>query len=278
MGANTAQKAIVTIGEGLAGRNTAPETLSISDGTVVRVSEQYPARAFLGEAHEETRKLQDQLHQENLALVRERDQLRLLLEVNNVVVSTLDLHELLGAISTCLRRVIQHDYASLALYEPENQQLRLHALDFAAGQGLMQEGMPVPVEDTAPGLAFSSRQPVLINQFDYQRFPSELTKHLMAEGLKSGCCLPLISPGRVSGVLSVASLREDAFTEGDVGLLGQVANQMGIAIESTLSLYRIVELHNKLADEKLALEEAYAEISKLKDQLYQRESGFKRRN
>jgi transcriptional regulator with GAF, ATPase, and Fis domain len=53
-----------------------------------------------------------------------------------------------------------------------------------------------------------------------------------------------------------------------VELLSQVANQVAIAIENFLSLYQIVELHNKLADEKLALEEAYAEISKLKDQLY----------
>ena len=268
MGANTAQKATLIIGESSGQQNYATEVLSHSDGTVLGVNEQALARALPEKVHEETCKLEDQLHQENLALVRERDQMRLLLEVNNVVVSTLDLHELLGAISTCLRPLIQHDYASLALYEPERQQLRLQALDFAAGQGLMREGMPIPLEDTPPGLAFRSRQPVLINQFDYRRFPSELTKHLMAEGLKSGCCLPLISPGRVSGVLSVASLRENAFTEGDMGLLGQVANQMGIAIENTLSLYQIVELHNKLEDEKFALEEAYAEISKLKDQLY----------
>jgi formate hydrogenlyase transcriptional activator len=200
-------------------------------------------------------------------LRRERDHLRLLLEVNNVVVSTLDLHELLGAISTCLRRVVQHDYASLALYEPENQQLRLHALDFAAGRGA-QESMLVPVGGTLPGLAFSSHQPVLVNELNFEQFPSEFTNRLITQGLKSGCCVPLISPGRVSGVLNVASLRENAFTQADVELIGQVANQVAIAIENFLSLYQIVELHNRLADEKLALEEAYAEITKLKDQLY----------
>jgi transcriptional regulator with GAF, ATPase, and Fis domain len=108
----------------------------------------------------------------------------------------------------------------------------------------------------------------LINQLNFQQFPSEVTRGLIAEGVMSGCFLPLISPGRVSGVLTVASLREGAFSQADLELLGQVANQMGIAIENTLSLYQIVELHNKLADEKLSLEEAYAEISKLKDQLY----------
>jgi formate hydrogenlyase transcriptional activator len=237
-------------------------------GVHVDMTEQYQARAALEKAYEEINGLKDQLYKENLALARERDHLRLLLEVNNVVVSTLDLQELLGAISGCLRSIVQHDYASLALYEPENQQLRVHALDFAAGKGLMQESMLVPVECTPPGLAFSSHQPVLVNQLNSQQFPSELTNRLIAVGLKSGCCVPLISPGRVSGVLNVASLRENAFTQADVELLSQVANQVAIAIENFLSLYQIVELHNKLADEKLALEEAYAEISKLKDQLY----------
>jgi len=145
----------------------------------------------------------------------------------------------------------------------------LHALDLAAGKGLLKETILAPVEGTAPGLAFSSHQPVLVSQLSFQEFPSELTRRLIAERLKSVCCVPLISPGRVSGVLNLASLEENAFTQADVELLGQVANQVAIAIENFLSLYQIVELHNKLADEKLSLEKAYAEISKLKDQLYE---------
>ena len=43
-----------------------------------------------------------QVYQQELA--RERDRLRLLLEVNNALVSTLDLHQLLSAISACLLR------------------------------------------------------------------------------------------------------------------------------------------------------------------------------
>ena len=83
-----------------------------------------------------------QIYQQELA--RERDRLRLLLEVNNALVSTLDLHHLLSAISACLRRVMNHDYASLALYEPAAQQLRLQALDFPQGKGLLQEEMVFP--------------------------------------------------------------------------------------------------------------------------------------
>ena len=53
-----------------------------------------------------------QIYQQELA--RERDRLRLLLEVNNALVSTLDLRQFVTAISACLRRVMNHDYASLA--------------------------------------------------------------------------------------------------------------------------------------------------------------------
>jgi formate hydrogenlyase transcriptional activator len=73
-------------------------------------------------------------------LKEEHDRLRLLLEVNNTVVSALDLRELLNAVSTSLRRLVPHEYASLSLYDAETQRLQIHVLDFPASKGLIQEG------------------------------------------------------------------------------------------------------------------------------------------
>jgi len=58
-------------------------------------------------------------------LAQERDRLRVLLEVNNAVVSKLDLRELINAISASLRRVIHHEYTSLALYEEDKNKMRV---------------------------------------------------------------------------------------------------------------------------------------------------------
>jgi formate hydrogenlyase transcriptional activator len=69
-------------------------------------------------------------------LAAERDRLRLLLEVNNAVVTNLDLHELFAAISASLRSVLHHEFVSLSLYDPGREQLRIHVLDFAEGKGL----------------------------------------------------------------------------------------------------------------------------------------------
>lgn len=63
-------------------------------------------------------------------LTHERDRQHLFLEINNAVVSHLNLRDLLKAISACLRQVIPHDLAGISLYDSESRQLLSHALDF----------------------------------------------------------------------------------------------------------------------------------------------------
>jgi formate hydrogenlyase transcriptional activator len=194
-----------------------------------------------------------QIYQQELA--RERDRLRLLLEVNNALVSTLDLHQLLIAISTCLRRVMNHDYASLGLYEPAAQQVRLQALDFPQGKGLLQEEMVFPIEGTPSGEVVLTRKPVIISGANLDRYDPSVSRLFIAEGLHSGCIVPLITANRTLGTLSLSSHRPSAFTQEDVDVLMRVANQVAIAIENALAYREIAELKNKLAEEKLYLEE-----------------------
>jgi formate hydrogenlyase transcriptional activator len=194
-----------------------------------------------------------QVYQEQLS--RERDRLRLLLEVNNALVSNLDLRELLKEIAACLRRVIRHDYTSLALYDPARNEMRLTALDFPEGKGLIHEEMTVPLEGSAGGEVLATRKPLLVNAANISRFQSPIARLAEAEGLKCTCVLPLFTSTRELGVLALSALAEDAFREEDIGLLAQVANQIAIAVENALAYREIAELKNKLAEEKLYLEE-----------------------
>ena len=187
-------------------------------------------------------------------LTRERDRQRLLLEVNNAVVSHLNLRELLTAISACLRQVVPHDFSGLALYDSGQHQLRAHVLNFPRHQDFFEADFPIP-EGTPPMLAFTSRQTVLRNHLDPTKLPDALRKHLGTEGIRSGCSVPLISHDRVQGTLDLISSRETAFTEQDAELLGQIGSQIAIAVENALAYQEITELKNKLAEEKLYLEE-----------------------
>ncbi len=188
-------------------------------------------------------------------LAQERDRLRVLLEVNNAVVSKLDLRALLNAISASLRRVIHHEYTSLALYEEEKSVMRVLALDFPEGKGLIREEMLVPLEGSITGAAFRNRQPLLLDSAAMKEFDSPTSHLLRDEGVRSVVCMPLLTHDRALGTLSLASLRDDAFEQGDVDLLGQVAGQVAIAVENALAFREIGELKNKLAQEKLYLED-----------------------
>jgi formate hydrogenlyase transcriptional activator len=189
-------------------------------------------------------------------LKEERDRLSLLLEVNNALVSTLDLHELLNAVSASLRRITRHEYASLCLYDAETQRLKIQALDFPLSKGLLQEGLSVPVQDAPSGRAIISRQPVFLTRQDIvEQFRSEFAKRILAEGLKSACCLPLISHGRALGTLVVGDLDHDTFPQKDAELLQHVANQLAIAVENALAFGRVADQANKLTEEKLYLQD-----------------------
>jgi len=188
-------------------------------------------------------------------LAQERDRLRVLLEVNNAVVSKLDLHDLLDAISASLRRVIHHEYTSLALHDETTNMMRVLALDFPQGKGFIHEEMLVPLEGSFAGAAFNTRKPLLLNQANFEEFQSPTAKLLQAEGVRSLLCMPLVTRDRALGTLSLASLREGAFDQGDVDLLFQVSAQVAIAVENALAFQQIAELKDKLAEEKLYLED-----------------------
>jgi formate hydrogenlyase transcriptional activator len=188
-------------------------------------------------------------------LAQERDRLRVLLEVNNAVVSKLDLRALLNAISASLRRVIHHEYASLALYEEDKNMMRVLALDFPQGKGLIHEEMLVPLDGSIAGSAFRSRRPVVLDHAAMQGFGSPTSRLMRDEGVRSVVSMPLITHDRALGTLSLASLRDADFQQGDVDLLVQVAGQVAIAVENALAFHEIAELRNKLAQEKLYLED-----------------------
>jgi formate hydrogenlyase transcriptional activator len=182
-------------------------------------------------------------------------ELRLLLEINNAVVSHLDLPELLRTVSACLKRVLPHDLAGIALYDSETRLLVAHALNFPHNQDFVEMGDSIPIEGTPEGLAFTSREPVLIKKLDLKEFPAEMVKRGASEGLRSGCAVPLISRDRTLGTLSVVSLKENAFTEDDAKLLRQIGDQIAIAVENGLAYREIENLKTKLNKEKLYLEE-----------------------
>ncbi|GKS56489.1 ATPase AAA [Nitrospira sp.] len=187
---------------------------------------------------------------------RQRDRFSLLLRMTNTMGATLDLHEVFRAVSSCLRDVLLQDYASLVLYEEATQTFRRYALDFPDNQGELTEGVATHIDDSPVALACQTKRPVVVKTpEEIKTFSHEVPQLLLAKGFESICTLPVLSSGHVVGCLNVASRRSNAFGEADVEFLSQVAGQIALAVDHALAYREITQLKNRIAEEKLYLEE-----------------------
>ncbi len=186
---------------------------------------------------------------------RQFERLRLMLDVNNATVTQLDLRELVRIVSSCLRETLQYDIVGLSLYHADTNQLRAYAYDFPDKQFAIPEGTPIPLQGSMGGRVFTSGRALFFNRPDTTRAVSPFNQRFVDVGVKSGGGVPLIAYGRKLGVLGVASFREDAFPPTDQELLGQIANQIALAVKNALDYQEIESLKNKLTEEKLYLEE-----------------------
>jgi len=189
-------------------------------------------------------------------LQRQNDRLQLLLNLTNRITSNLELQELLRSISANIREVMRCDAVAIALPEPASESFRVCALDFPQGKGFLKEDMlQSPIQGGPPRQAFDTLKPVIVNAASEDDIGHEGFEILVGEGFKSHCFIPLVTRGRALGLLSILRTTEDAFTPEDVEFLSQASGQIAIAVENALAYQEISELRDKLAQEKLYLED-----------------------
>ena len=189
------------------------------------------------------------------ALVREKERLQTLLEVNNTLVTTRDLQKLFPAISGFIRRMIRHDFASVAVYEESAHSLSFYPLDSPLTAGLAGADSTAPVKDTPAGHALMERETKIFTRDDLLGIQSSFVTQMLELGIQSLCCIPLTTRKVELGTLNLASRDTHAFAPKDIGFLEQVAAQVAVALDNARAYREIAELTNKLASEKLYLEE-----------------------
>ncbi len=189
------------------------------------------------------------------AAVRERDRLRTLFDITNALVSKLAPDELFSAIGAQLSKLIRHDYSMLTLSNPENGRLDLYALH---STGLPTIDVPKGAFDPTGMPAaevLATGKPVVARAADIARYPSPLFGKFVALGVRSICSVPLVAPDRTIGTLALCRMTDDAWSGDDIAFLVQVANQIAIAVENSLAYGELAEMKERLATEKLYLED-----------------------
>jgi formate hydrogenlyase transcriptional activator len=189
-------------------------------------------------------------------LERERDQLDLLLDVTNAVVTHLDTRELFRAVAPALRRCVSADVAALSLYDPEAGVLRHHVCD-APEDFCSRSNVAMATESTLDGSAsghvFKTGKPAIFSPADLDSFPESV--FIRARGINSACAVPLATAHGILGTLNLGAFSDEAFSASQFPLLTRVAGQIAIAVRNAVSFERIEELNAQLAREKLYLED-----------------------
>ena len=116
--------------------------------------------------------------------------------------------------------------------------------------------MVVPWTDApAARAALEAGRPMRFERADLERLDAPISRTLLAEGIRSYCVVPLVSHNRPLGTLNVGRFGDNSFTPAELDLLSQAAGQVALAVEIALAYRQIEELQNKLAEEKLYLED-----------------------
>jgi len=186
-------------------------------------------------------------------LLKKNERLGLLLELTNHVVSNLEFRDLLRAAAASTRRVMGCDGVGITLPETDNTHLRIYALDFPFSDESVQEDSLVPIDEfSSMGAAFRTGKLWCGSVQEARRLG--MKDPAQAE-VGTVCILPLASRGRVLGIFGVVKYQDNAFNSDDIEFLTQIANQVAIAVENALAFGQIQELKDKLAQEKLYLED-----------------------
>jgi formate hydrogenlyase transcriptional activator len=187
-------------------------------------------------------------------LESERNKLQLILDLNNSVVSNLELREVLRSVSPGIRKTMRLDGVALILPDDVDNQLQLYALDFPEGKGVLPQNMPKLLEGSLADQVFRTGKPWIgdIEELNRSDFGNGT---ISIGGVETICMLPLIRCNSTLGVLCLVRMEKNAFTHPDIEFLSQIAGQVAIAIDNAMAYRRITELSDQLKQENLYLED-----------------------
>ena len=176
----------------------------------------------------------------------------LLLEVADVVNTTLDLETSLRRVAELVHRVINYEIFGILLLNEKTQELRLR---FQIGYPKeVAERVRVNVGHGVTGQAAERREAVLVNDV------STIENYIKAiPTVRSELAIPLIVKNRVIGVIDIEAPETNYFTEEHKRLLTLIASRLAIGIENA----RLYTRSTRQAKTLLLLNEISREITSI---------------
>jgi formate hydrogenlyase transcriptional activator len=150
---------------------------------------------------------------------------------------------------------VAYDFAAVGLLDQATGEIHLSGLHSPGGFPFEPDETSARPEGLPAGEALATGKPVITAGLDFERFPSPLYRKYKGLGFRAGCSIPLAGANGVSGVLELARMSGEPFSNDEVDLLVQVARQIAVATENSLAYRELSQIKDKLATEKSYLED-----------------------
>jgi formate hydrogenlyase transcriptional activator len=212
-------------------------------------------RRLVGELRTLTANLKGLVESRTSELRASEERWRVLLEVNNAIVTCLDRDSLFSATAAALRSAIPFDRAALVLYDPVKDVFRvLGVASPAPSPPVIPLGTEWPRQQTRAGWVFDHREPLLTVDL---RNPPSFLEHaaLLKEGIRSAVSVPMTTKKKIIGTLNVGSRVPGQYGAGEASLLAAIAEQVALAIENLLAYEEIAALKARVEEENVYLQE-----------------------
>jgi formate hydrogenlyase transcriptional activator len=189
-----------------------------------------------------------------MKLESEQTKLNLILDLNNSVVSNLELGDVLRSVSPNIRRTMRLESVAVILPDAAQEHLQLYAFDFSDKKEDLLNQIFRPFEGSIAEQVFRSGKAWVGDLEEWNR-SSPGSKVSWGDNTATIFMIPLVRCKNVLGVLCLMRAQKNGFTKEDIEFLSQIAGQMAIAIDNAFAYQRITQLSDKLTQEKLYLED-----------------------
>lgn len=183
----------------------------------------------------------------------DRDRFRLLLEINNHVVTKLDMNELFRSASASIRSYFGSDFTGFWLRDKSDSKFECAVLDFPDGESVLPD-VPIPSAGDEAFEMIRARRPELWSAKQIEKLPTAMSAALKRQQISSVAIAPLTTANGPLGVLATGSKRTNAFDQEDLDLLSQISNQIALALDNALAYGKLAASKERIEEERLYLE------------------------
>jgi formate hydrogenlyase transcriptional activator len=186
-------------------------------------------------------------------LRRDTRRLKLLLDLATEAVSNREVNGLVNSIMMRIKSALDSDGVFILLKRQKEDELDLHALDFRSKGNSSSERTVMPLAGTmASYILVTGKLWAGTREQACAIFPND---PLLGEQFSAVWMLPLSGCNRVVGTLALVRTWNNPYSQDELDFLSGVCSQIAVVLENALACQEISELKDKVAQEKLYLEE-----------------------